>query len=77
MVLPGELEQEVVGEHGHVARPLALRRELDGKHIEPVVEVLPQYAFPNGLLRVAVDGASAQGWPRAVSTDRSAACPER
>ena len=50
----GEAGEEVLGELGHVAEPVAQRRHPDREHVEPVVEVLAELAFLDQLDHVAV-----------------------
>src|ERR1035437_10888441 len=44
------------GQHGNVLLAVAQGRNLDGKDIKPVIEVLPEPAFLRILLQVAVGG---------------------
>ncbi|MCG3148042.1 MAG: hypothetical protein PCFJNLEI_01484 [Verrucomicrobiae bacterium] len=46
--------EEVVHEQGNVLRPVTERGEEDGRVVEPVVEVLPELFFVDGLFEVAM-----------------------
>src|SRR5690606_18095846 len=54
LVLLDEAAQERLGEEADVAAPLAERRQEEGDDGEPVVEVLPELSFLDGLLHVLV-----------------------
>ena len=41
-------------EHGQVLEPIAQRRQIDRKHVEPVIEILAELAVLDHLLEVAV-----------------------
>ena len=43
-------------EQADVVAALAQRRHLDGKNVEPVIEILAEFAFPRRLLEIAIGG---------------------
>ena len=46
--------EKVIGQQQQVGLPLAQRRHEDREHVQPVVEVLAERAFRDGLLEVLV-----------------------
>ncbi len=53
---PRELVDEMMDERGNVVRPLAQRRHLYGKDIQPVIEIAAEQSIGDHLLEIAVRG---------------------
>ena len=47
---------EVANEHGDVLGPLAECRKMNRHHAQPVIQVMPQDTFAQGLFGLAVGG---------------------
>ena len=51
---PRKLVDEMMDERGNIVRPFAQRRHLDGKDIQPVVEIAAEQSIGDHLLEIAV-----------------------
>ena len=57
MLLGGEALDEMTGQRNDVAGAVAQRRHQDGKHVQPVIQVLAEAALARHASQVAVGGA--------------------
>jgi hypothetical protein len=55
-VFLGKLRHEMLDQQRQIALAIAQRRQLDGHHKQPVVEVLAEFALLHHLLQIAVGG---------------------
>ena len=60
MFLPARLAyrlHEIFDQHQDVVLPLSQRGHLDGKHIQPIKQVLAKGSFGNGCFQITIGGS--------------------
>ena len=54
---PAKVRKEMLGEEWYVLAPLAQRRQHDLHRVDPIVQIMPEFSFRDGLGNVGMGGA--------------------